>query len=108
MESREGLHLRIEAENARIDVRLNHVLIGRLWFGPSLAPRMVGGRAEELWLRPDVLTPVEEQHLELEIVGTGDGQLSADRLVWQRSPHHPAVANATLTVSSQGPVSWTQ
>jgi len=91
-----GLQMRVRATNARIDVRVNGISVGRLWFGPALSPRMVGGTADALWIRPDVLHGEEEHVVEVEIVTTADGRLDSIEWIW--SPLQPKLANQPMTI----------
>jgi len=47
------IHCIVSARNARVDVYLDDILMGRMWFGPHLSPNLVGGRKDAIWLRPD-------------------------------------------------------
>lgn len=72
---KQGLYLVVSGENGRADVRLNGEDIGRIWFGPHLEPRMVGGRADRLWLRDDLLAVDETAEIEIDFFATADGYL---------------------------------
>lgn len=65
------VHLTPEVTNARVDVRVNGILLGRGWTGPDLHPQLVGGAANEFWLRPEVCQSSGVQRIEVELLATG-------------------------------------
>ncbi|GMA60197.1 beta-galactosidase [Alicyclobacillus fastidiosus] len=74
------IYLKLTGENGRADVYLNGVDIGRAWFGPHLNPRLVGGRANRLWLRPDLLNEDGTGEILIDFISTDDGII-----------HHPTL-----------------
>lgn len=78
-----GCYVGLNGLNIRADVFVNDELIGRAWFGPHLSPRVVGGRPDRFWIRPDICNTTQSNTLKLVLHATERGSLQDIELCYE-------------------------
>lgn len=78
-----GGYIKLTGMNVRADVLVNNQLIGRAWFGPSLSPKVVGGKSDRFWIRPDVWNTKQPNDMKLLLFATELGSLEGIEILYE-------------------------